>query len=102
MSQLTRFTGERVGCFALATNTKETAVNSQSMLEMLQRSEISNPPAYGAKVASNVLRTNDLRQAWYADLETMSGRIRSMRQTLHDLLVSQGRFRFRNSWILAF
>lgn len=90
-TKLSKSAGERVGCFILATNADEAAVNTQSMLEMLQRSEISNPPAYGAKVASNVLRNNDMRQAWYADLETMSGRIRSMRKMLYEHLVSHGR-----------
>ena len=66
------------------------AVNAQSMLEMLQRSEISNPPAYGAKIASNILKNDDLRHAWYADLKTMSERIRSMRKMLYEGLISHG------------
>ncbi|THY57077.1 aromatic-amino-acid aminotransferase [Aureobasidium pullulans] len=61
----------------------------ESMLEMLQRSEVSNPPAFGAKIASTVLGDEQLKKAWYEDMVTMSGRIRSMRTQLHDLLVSQ-------------
>ncbi|KAJ5169997.1 aminotransferase [Penicillium coprophilum] len=53
--------GERVGCFLLATSTEEAAVKTQSMLEMLQRSEVSNPPAYGAKIASTILADATLR-----------------------------------------
>lgn len=84
----------------LATSTETVAVNAQSMLERLQRSEISNPPAFGAKVASNILRNNDLRHAWYADLKTMSERIRSMRKMLYDGLVSQGMHVF-GCWMLG-
>lgn len=83
--------GERVGCFLLATNTEQAAVKTQSMLEMLQRSEVSNPPAYGAKIANTILSTTTLRQAWYDDLITMSDRIRSMRKALYDELVSTGK-----------
>lgn len=82
--------GERVGCFMLATKTSEAAVNTQSMLEMLQRSEVSNPPAFGAKIASQVMGAKDLKEMWFADMVTMSGRIRSMRQALYDHLLSFG------------
>jgi aspartate aminotransferase len=60
------------------------------MLEMLQRSEVSNPPAFGAKIASQILGRDDLRRMWYADMVTMSERIRSMRKALYDKLVSHG------------
>lgn len=82
--------GERVGCVLLATKTEKAAANTQSMLEMLQRSEVSNPPAFGAKIASEVLNNHKLRQMWYADMITMSERIRSMRKSLHEELVSLG------------
>lgn len=65
-------------------------MNTQSMLEMLQRSEVSNPPAFGAKIASEVLNNHELRQMWYADMISMSGRIRSMRWALYQELVSLG------------
>ena len=63
------------------------------MLEMLQRSEVSNPPAYGAKIATTILADPTLRQAWQDDLITMSDRIRSMRAALYDHLVSYGKCR---------
>ncbi|THW72515.1 aromatic-amino-acid aminotransferase [Aureobasidium pullulans] len=81
--------GERVGCTVLVAKNSLTARNTESMLEMLQRSEVSNPPAFGAKIASTVLGDEQLKKAWYEDMVTMSGRIRSMRTQLHDLLVSQ-------------
>ncbi|CAG8018591.1 unnamed protein product [Penicillium nalgiovense] len=80
--------GERVGCFLLATSTEQAAVKTQSMLEMLQRSEVSNPPAYGAKVARTILADATLREAWQDDLVTMSSRVRSMRSELYESLIS--------------
>ncbi|KAE8147855.1 pyridoxal phosphate-dependent transferase [Aspergillus avenaceus] len=82
--------GERVGCLFFATGSEKTAKNTQSVLEMLQRSEVSNPPAYGARIASAILSSDDLRDMWYADLTTMSGRIRSMRRALYDALIKYG------------
>ncbi|KAJ9642799.1 Aspartate aminotransferase, cytoplasmic [Knufia peltigerae] len=52
--------------------------------------EISNPPAYGAKVATQILSDESLRSMWFEDLETMSTRIGTMRQSLCDLLVKSG------------
>ncbi|OJJ58699.1 hypothetical protein ASPSYDRAFT_78688 [Aspergillus sydowii CBS 593.65] len=69
--------GERVGCLVLATSDKEVAGNAQSVLESLQRSEISNPPAFGAKIAETII-------LWFQDLKTMSGRIQDMRRALFD------------------
>lgn len=83
--------GERVGCVLVSTNDKQVAVNTQSMLEMLQRSEVSNPPAFGAKIASQVLGNDELRQMWFQDMMIMSGRIRSMRAALYEKLISFGK-----------
>ena len=77
-----------MGCVVVAANDATVARNTQSTLEMLQRSEVSNPPAFGAKIASTVLGTENLRQAWHADM--VSGRIRQMREKLYDLLVAYG------------
>ncbi|GAB1192120.1 hypothetical protein APSETT444_001304 [Aspergillus pseudonomiae] len=82
--------GERVGCLFFAAGTEKAATNTQSVLEMLQRSEVSNPPAYGAKIASTILSDDALKEMWFADLITMSGRIRSMRRALYDGLIKSG------------
>ncbi|KAL5343908.1 pyridoxal phosphate-dependent transferase [Aspergillus crustosus] len=76
--------GERVGCLVVATPTEEIALNTQSVLESLQRSEISNHPAFGAKIAETVLSDEELRKVWFEDLKTMSGRIQEMRRVLHE------------------
>ncbi|KAL2856641.1 pyridoxal phosphate-dependent transferase [Aspergillus pseudoustus] len=76
--------GERVGALILATPDKKSATNTQSVLESLQRSVISNPPAYGARIAETVLSDDKLRGVWFEDLKTMSGRIQEMRRVLYE------------------
>lgn len=87
---LSNWAGERVGCIFFVTESEEIAKNCESVLERLQRSEISNPPSYGAKVATHILNEKYAREMWYGDLVTMSSRIRSMRKALHDSLVQNG------------
>lgn len=82
--------GERVGCFHFVTNASIDAqqrikhINSQ--LIILQRSEISNPPAYGARIVSLVLNDQELFEEWQDNLRTMSGRIIVMRKGLRNKL----------------
>lgn len=73
-----------MGALVLATTDKEVAGNAQSVLESLQRSEISNPPAFGAKIAETIMRDDGLRGLWFQDLKTMSGRIQEMRRALFE------------------
>jgi aspartate aminotransferase len=73
---------ERVGLVAFACPSPESAKNTSSVLEQLQRAEISNPPAYGARIAATILEDAELREQWNKDLDTMSSRISSMRQKL--------------------
>lgn len=80
--------GERVGVVAVVTNSKEEARNVQSLLENVQRATVSNPPAFGARLAAAVLGDADIRAQWEKDLIEMSGRIRHMRQGLYERLVA--------------
>lgn len=48
--------GERVGALHVVAPTEEVAVRVKSQLSVLQRSEISNPPAYGARVVRGAPR----------------------------------------------
>lgn len=81
-----------MGCTMFVTTSQTVALNCESVLERLQRSEISNPPAYGAKIASQILKDPGLRNLWYADLQTMSSRIVTMRSKLCGLLVKHGKY----------
>lgn len=86
--------GERAGCFhfvaAPSANAADEASRVGSQLAILQRSEISNPPAYGARIASLVLNDKALFAQWEEDLRTMSGRIIEMRKALRSHLESLG------------
>ncbi|KAF3936949.1 hypothetical protein ABW19_dt0207858 [Dactylella cylindrospora] len=86
--------GQRAGCFhfvaAPSDHAEELAKRVGSQLAILTRSEISNPPAYGARIASTVLNDDTLFGEWEEDLRTMSGRIIAMRKALYDKLVELG------------
>ncbi|KAH5061112.1 hypothetical protein HBH96_076340 [Parastagonospora nodorum] len=86
--------GERAGCFHFVTSPSsdaETTVKRiASQLAILQRSEISNPPAYGARIASTVLNDPKLFAEWEANLREMSGRIKEMRTALRSKLEELG------------
>lgn len=70
------------------------------MLEQLQRCEVSNPPAYGAKIAHLVMSDNDLRKTWFDDLITMSSRIQMMRRALYNGLLGHGELQSPRAFIL--
>ncbi|KAL5119433.1 Aspartate aminotransferase, cytoplasmic [Pleosporales sp. CAS-2024a] len=86
--------GERVGCFHFVTSpasdAESTVQRVASQLAILQRSEISNPPAYGARIASTVLNDPKLFAEWEANLKEMSGRIKEMRTALRNKLEEMG------------
>jgi len=78
--------GERAGNLTVVTRTPEQAQHVLSQLEILQRSEISNPPAYGSRIVDLVLNDKQLYAEWNDNLGTMSGRIIEMRKRLFDKL----------------
>ncbi|KAL2880643.1 Aspartate aminotransferase, cytoplasmic [Colletotrichum sp. CLE4] len=86
--------GERAGCFhfvtAPASDAADTTKRIASQLAILQRSEISNPPLYGARVAATVLNDPALFAEWEDNLRTMSGRIIEMRKVLRAKLEELG------------
>lgn len=87
--------GERVGCFHIVLPQQDdpsvsiaalsAAVSSQ--LAKIIRSEVSNSPAYGAKIVAKILSTPELTSQWHEDMITMSSRINKMRISLRDSLV---------------
>lgn len=82
--------GERAGAFHFVTSpgpeAEDTVTRIGSQLAILQRSEISNPPAYGARIASLVLNDPSLFKEWEANLRTIAGRIIDMRKALRSKL----------------
>ncbi|KAL2262078.1 hypothetical protein VTK26DRAFT_2540 [Humicola hyalothermophila] len=86
--------GQRAGCFHYVASPSSEAASITtrvaSQLAILQRSEISNPPIYGAKIASIILNDDALFAEWQENLRTMSGRIIAMRQALRSKLEELG------------
>lgn len=86
--------GERAGCFhfvgAPGPSAGDVTTRVASQLAILQRSEISNPPIYGAKISSIVLNDDKLFAEWKENLRTMSGRIIDMRKALRSKLEELG------------
>lgn len=81
--------GERVGALHVVAQTAEAANRIKSQLSVLQRSEISNPPSYGARVVSLILNNETLFEEWKRDIQTMAHRIIDMRKELHRLLTQE-------------
>jgi len=86
--------GERAGAFhfVAAPSNEATSITSRvaSQLAILQRSEISNPPIYGARIAATVLNDTALFAEWKENLKTMSGRVITMRKVLREKLEELG------------
>lgn len=59
------FTGERVGGFTVVCNDTDEAKRVESQLKILIRPIYSNPPMNGARIATTILNTPDLRSLWY-------------------------------------
>ncbi|KKA26107.1 hypothetical protein TD95_003124 [Thielaviopsis punctulata] len=84
--------GERAGCFHTVASPASFAADSAvatrvaSQLAILQRSEISNPPLYGARIVALILGDEALTAEWKENLRTMSGRIIAMRAALRKKL----------------
>lgn len=78
--------GQRAGAFHFVASpgseARSISTRVASQLSILQRSEISSPPIYGAQIASIVLNDTQLFAEWEHDLRTMSGRIIQMRECL--------------------
>lgn len=81
--------GERVGALHVVASTSAIADRVQSQLSVLERSEISNPPAHGARLVALILNKADLFDEWKRDIKTMAERIIAMRKELFRLLTEE-------------
>lgn len=84
--------GERAGALHVVLNnaTAETKAAIESQLALQTRSELSNPPAFGARIATKILTTPSLFDEWRRDIKTMAHRILDMRAELKARLVKLG------------
>ncbi|KAF2720203.1 PLP-dependent transferase [Polychaeton citri CBS 116435] len=82
--------GERTGIVAFVSQHAGGSRVIESHLEQLQRAEISNPPAFGARVVAEVLGDETLQAQWRSDLGGISSRLGQMRRKLVNELNDSG------------
>ncbi|XP_058011206.1 aspartate aminotransferase, mitochondrial [Ahaetulla prasina] len=82
--------GERVGAFTVICKDSEEAKRVESQLKILIRPMYSNPPINGARIASIILNSPDLRKEWLAEVKGMADRIIGMRTQLVANLKKEG------------
>jgi aspartate aminotransferase len=88
--------GERVGALHIVSPNPEAAGRVKSQLSVLQRSEISNPPSHGARLATLILKDPELFEQWKQDIKMMANRIIAMRRELYRLLTDE--FKTPGNW----
>uniref|UniRef100_A0A9J7YRK2 Aspartate aminotransferase n=1 Tax=Cyprinus carpio carpio TaxID=630221 RepID=A0A9J7YRK2_CYPCA len=82
--------GERVGGFTVVCADAEEAKRVESQLKILIRPIYSNPPMNGARIASTILSTPELRSTWLEEVKGMADRIITMREMLVTNLKKEG------------
>ena len=80
--------GERVGAFSIITADPEERARVDSQLKIVIRPMYSNPPLHGARIASTILRNDELYGLWESEVKHMANRIIQMRDRLHENLVN--------------
>jgi len=82
--------GQRTGALHVCCTTAEERGRVMTQLQALVRSTYSNPPVFGARIASEILRSPELTQLWKNELLSMSSRMLSMRSRLVQELAVSG------------
>jgi len=62
--------GERIGNVSFVCDSADEVARVDSQVKIIVRPMYSNPPAHGARLASTVLTTPELRKKWYVGLVT--------------------------------
>ncbi|KAI3433584.1 hypothetical protein D9Q98_003395 [Chlorella vulgaris] len=78
---------ERVGAMSFVLADSDAAQRVLSQLKRLARAIYSNPPVHGARIVSEVVGSEEMFGEWKGEMEMMAGRIKGVRQDLHDALV---------------
>ena len=79
---------ERIGALNLLASDAAAAARALSQLKRIARAQYSNPPVHGARLVAEIVSDPALFAAWKAELAGMAGRIKSVRQQLHDALAA--------------
>jgi aspartate aminotransferase, cytoplasmic len=80
---------ERVGLLHIVCKSSSIAVNVKDQLRSLIRWEVSSTPAYGARLATIVMRSPSLSQQWLNEVQAACDRMIAIRQALYELLVNE-------------
>ena len=81
--------GERIGALHLIGKDNDETERLRTQYSVFQRAEISNPPAFGARLVSSLLNSTENFNQWEKDIKYMADRIINMRQVLFDLLTNK-------------
>jgi len=81
---------ERVGQLTAVSKDKALLPAVQSQLEILIRTNYSNPPVHGALLVATILKSSEYQRQWLDQLNVMSNRILEMRQLLRNSLEQAG------------
>ncbi|GGY26765.1 amino acid aminotransferase [Paludibacterium paludis] len=81
--------GERCGGLSVVTASKDEAARVLGQLKFTVRRNYSSPPTHGARIVASVLGDPELKAMWIAEVDEMRGRIKTMRQTLFDVLKTE-------------
>ncbi len=77
---------DRVGTLSVISKTSDVNAIVKSQVLQIVRTMYSVPPDHGCAVVSHILRDNELRAEWLAELDGMRERLRSVRGMLVDKL----------------
>ncbi|MBS0604752.1 MAG: aspartate/tyrosine/aromatic aminotransferase [Verrucomicrobia bacterium] len=83
--------GERVGCLFIVSESSKIAEHILSRVKQMIRTNYSNPPMHGAKIAACIFSTSSLRQKWEDELTEMRERINAMRALLEQQLSAESK-----------
>ncbi len=91
--------GERVGAFFAVAQNREEAEKIGTHIKQIIRSMYSNPPLQGARIATTILQSSELKKEWLGELKSMRERVSEMRTAFVDTLLSKAQnthFAFMN------
>lgn len=74
--------GERVGCLFILSESAQIAAHIASRVKQVIRTDYSNPPMHGVKIAAHILSSPPLKMQWEAELREMRERIQKMRRLI--------------------
>ena len=80
---------DRVGTLSVLATDQKSRDIVYSQVNNVVRTIYSVPPDHGAVVVATILNDTELKAAWRVELAEMRGRLREMRQLLHDALAEK-------------